>query len=89
MGAIEPSSQELLSRISSLSPTSMSWSNVCDYCTPRAFHNLARSCSGPKTVHVLHMMNWVKNVKGTTHIDYMLSNPQVSPKVIKPGSSLW
>ena len=73
-GAVEPTNTALLARIASLNPTSMSWSNVCDYIHPAEFHAMARACSCTG-VHTAHMMNYVKCVKGTCHMDYLLSTP--------------
>ena len=53
-----------------LAPSSMSWSNVCDYMPARQFHAMAAACSAagasaegrPGTLHILHAMNWVHQV---------------------------
>lgn len=53
------------------SPYSMSWSNICDYLAPAAFHAIARHCSvGNNTVHFGYSMNWPLEVKGTFTGDY-------------------
>jgi hypothetical protein len=79
---VDPANPALLAHIASLQPTSMSWSNVCDYYHPAEFHAMARTCSRDGT-HTAHMMNYVKSVKGACHMDYMLSDPIKSPHVSK------
>lgn len=45
-----------------------------DYLHPRDFHRLARAISAPDldTVHMMHSMNWVQEVKGASHLDLTL-----------------
>jgi len=45
------------------------WSNVVDYLNPAEFHLIARSISGPDTVHVAHSCNWTTRVYGTDVYD--------------------
>ena len=45
-------------------PFTTSWSNVCDYIDPCAFHKIASKCSrGNKTIHFGYSMNWPMEVK--------------------------
>lgn len=52
----------------------MSWSNVCDYVSPKDFHKMARACSVDaghrSTIHFLYSMNWIQEVKGAILMDY-------------------
>ncbi|KAK9804206.1 hypothetical protein WJX72_001253 [[Myrmecia] bisecta] len=74
LGTVEPSAASTLAAIRSVKPYSISWSNVCDYYSPKAFHAMAKACSAPEdTVHYLHTMNWVRDVKGSCHLDYMMA----------------
>jgi hypothetical protein len=35
---------------------------------------MARACSADEdTVHYMHTMNWVRDVKGACHLDYIMS----------------
>ena len=61
---------DLLSSISSLNPLSISWSNVCDYFSPKDFHKMARACSSNETIHFAYSMNWPMFVKGAGVIDF-------------------
>ncbi|GFR47524.1 hypothetical protein Agub_g9242 [Astrephomene gubernaculifera] len=76
--AVEPGDSATAASISSLLPASISWSNVPDYYHPREFHAMARACSAPcsipapPTVHYMHSMNWVMDVKGASHLDMLL-----------------
>jgi hypothetical protein len=39
------------------------------------FHTLVKQCSRPAaggTVHFMHSMNWVRDVKGATHIELLM-----------------
>eukprot|EP00953_Heterococcus_sp_UTEX-ZZ885_P010303 6022-Heterococcus_DN1.PRE.2 len=41
----------------------MSWSNVCDYCVPADFHDMARRCSiAGDTVHYANSINWPREI---------------------------
>lgn len=52
-------------------PSSMSWSNLCDYINPRDFHKMLHQCSiGSGTAHFGYSMNWSMEVKGTYLGDY-------------------
>ncbi len=75
LAAVTPSDRRLLARISSLSPWTISWSNVGDYLLPADFHRMARAAScpgGADTVHTMHAMNWVYETKGTCYLDLLV-----------------
>lgn len=79
LGAVEPSAAATVASIRSLKPYSMSWSNVCDYIEPETFHTMARACSAPEqTVHFLHSMNWIQDVKGAFYMDHQFASTQGS-----------
>jgi tetratricopeptide (TPR) repeat protein len=57
--------------IHALQPYTVSWSNVLDYMTPRDFHTVARACSAAEdTIHFAYSMNWPKQTKGVSILDY-------------------
>ncbi|KAG6623798.1 uncharacterized protein IUM83_01968 [Phytophthora cinnamomi] len=63
--------QELLARIATLRPYTISWSNVLDYFLPDDFHDLARRCSMyGDCVHYGYSMNWSTQVYGASILDY-------------------
>ncbi|KAL4145802.1 hypothetical protein PRNP1_011678 [Phytophthora ramorum] len=63
--------QELLERIATMRPDTISWSNVLDYFLPKDFHDLARRCSTyGGCVHYGYSMNWSTQVFGASIIDY-------------------
>ncbi|MEW5302765.1 MAG: hypothetical protein WDW36_005513 [Sanguina aurantia] len=77
LGHVQPSNTQLLARIRRLSPWTMSWSNVPDYLKPADFHEMARVCSAPAdTIHYLHSMNWVRDVKGACFMDFKAGRPK-------------
>lgn len=46
------------------SPSSMSWSNIADYLPMERFHAMAAACgASDRTVHTLHAMNWIRQVR--------------------------
>ena len=61
---------DVIKQIAALDPYTISWSNCCDYCTPKDFHKMAKSCSGKSTIHFAHSINWPQRVFGTSFIDY-------------------
>jgi hypothetical protein len=74
LAAVTPGSMAVQAEICSLQPHTMSWSNVCDYYHPADFHAMAEACSAPEgTVHHLHSMNWIREVKGASHIEMLLT----------------
>ncbi|CAD7699418.1 unnamed protein product [Ostreobium quekettii] len=73
--AVAPDTPETHVDILAAQPRSISWSSLCDYCTPDEFHDMAQACSLPgKTVHYVYSMNWIRDVKGTFAMDYPLEN---------------
>jgi hypothetical protein len=38
----------------------------------QGFHQLAKQCSAPATIHFMHSMNWVREVKMACHVDLLL-----------------
>jgi hypothetical protein len=57
---------QIISKISSLNPFTMSWNNCLDYMTIQDFHRLAKACSAPEdTIHFGYSMNWPCDVKGS------------------------
>ncbi len=44
---VQPGDTGAAATISALRPASISWSNIPDYYSPAAFHDLARACSTP------------------------------------------
>ncbi|GMH42350.1 hypothetical protein BSKO_10269 [Bryopsis sp. KO-2023] len=57
--------------IAEMEPWTMSWSNLCDYSSEKDFHKMLKACSVRNTVHYMHTMNWLIQVKGTDLNDYM------------------
>eukprot|EP01034_Spumella_vulgaris_P035759 gene35759-44095_t len=73
LGSVDLSAPHRLREISALKPSSISWSNVCDYFQPRDFHAVARRCSAPtKTVHHAYSMNWPYRVYGVQLYEYQV-----------------
>jgi hypothetical protein len=78
IGTDNSAQRAAVERIRTLSPHTMSWSNVVDYAgSPANFHNLARACSSKgegegshKTTHYLYTMNWPAEVKGSSVLDF-------------------
>ncbi|GIQ85819.1 hypothetical protein KIPB_007553 [Kipferlia bialata] len=54
-----------------LSPRTMTWSNVIDYVTPSVFHMAAHRVGGDTCTHYGYSMNWVTLLKGAHLMDYM------------------
>jgi len=69
--------------IASLQPCSMSWSNILDYMQAEEFHLLARACSAT-AVHSGYSMNWMRQVFGTSLIDY----PDTSLNIIDDANTV-
>ena len=64
LATVAPDALTTLAEIRALQPSTVSWSNVVDYCAPADFHAMARRCSREKdTVHNMYSMNWVLDVK--------------------------
>ena len=77
LGTVDPSATATLSAIRDLQPYTISWSNVPDYIATAEFHKMARAVSADEdTVHFMHSMNWVKDVKGAFHVDMILSTAE-------------
>ncbi|GMH42324.1 hypothetical protein BSKO_10243 [Bryopsis sp. KO-2023] len=57
--------------IAEMEPWTMSWSNLCDYSSEKDFHKMLKACSVRDTVHYMHTMNWLIQVKGTDLNDLM------------------
>ena len=53
-----------------LNPARIDWSNIPDYMDRHDFQMFAKKCSGPKTVHTFHTMNWIQKVFGAQYLDY-------------------
>jgi len=52
-------------------PSTMSWSNICDYMRYDIFHDVVRACSQHgNVIHFGYSMNWTDEVFGTSLIDY-------------------
>lgn len=41
-------------------------------CFRQEFHFMAQQCSARATIHFLHSMNWVREVKGVSWVDWIL-----------------
>lgn len=54
--AVDPEDPVSIAELAALDPHTISWSNICDYCPPKSFHDMARACSGRNTVH--HAYRW-------------------------------
>eukprot|EP01026_Neomeris_dumetosa_P014650 TRINITY_DN15379_c0_g1_i10.p1 TRINITY_DN15379_c0_g1~~TRINITY_DN15379_c0_g1_i10.p1 ORF type:complete len:415 (+),score=35.74 TRINITY_DN15379_c0_g1_i10:277-1521(+) len=66
-----------LKEIKATSPYTISWSNLVDYCGSERFHKMARQCSAESdTIHFMHSMNWIQEVKGASVLDYPLKAQQ-------------
>ena len=74
--------KSVVKEISALNPGSISWSNVCDYFSPREFHSLARKCSGKKTTHYAYSMNWPQRVHGTSYVDFEFNDGKEGAKFL-------
>ena len=63
---------DLVPQIVALSPWTMNWSNVSDYCKTSKFHSIARACCSINrdTMHFAYSMNWTTDVAGTHIIDH-------------------
>ena len=49
--AVDPDDKASIASVAALDPHTITWSNVCDYYSPKDFHDMARACSGRNTVH--------------------------------------
>ena len=67
---VDISRPKILAEIAALNPYTISWSNICDYCKPADFHDMARQCSGKDTIHFGYSMNWPTRVFGVSMLDY-------------------
>ena len=76
-GEVSDGPRSVAPAVLAATPTSMSWSNIPDYMSPRDFHKLAAACAGDRTVHFLHTMNWPYDVIGGTIVDYR-GHPRLS-----------
>ena len=65
------SKTNVIKKIASLNPYTISWSNVCDYYRAQDFHRMAKMCSGENTLHFAYSMNWPRFVFGTSMLDYL------------------
>lgn len=66
--------EQLISSISALEPTSMSWGNACDDHDAADVHRLARACSASGTPHFMHSIHWQTDIKGSRVLDYGIPN---------------
>ena len=62
---------KILKQIKGLNPAMINWSNLPDYLRQKDFFETAQACSGAKTQHHFHLMNWVCKVYGCSLIDYV------------------
>ena len=69
LGEVSIQNLSLLQEIRESNPSTVSWSNVVDYMSPQEFHSVAKTISGPDTVHIAHSCNWVNKVLGTDVMD--------------------
>lgn len=67
---LTPKKEQEVTHLRSLEPTSISWSNMCDYTTVPDLHRLAHACSLPTTQHFMHSIDWVNDVKGANVVDF-------------------
>ena len=56
--------------VKKLEPHVIDWSNVPDFWPRFDFIDFAESCSGLKTLHRFHTINWSHKVYGTSYLDY-------------------
>ena len=56
--------------VKKLEPHVIDWSNVPDFWPRFDFIDFAESCSGLKTLHHFHTMNWPRIVYGASYLDY-------------------
>ena len=75
---ISAENKAVVEEICALNPSSISWSNICDYMNPKKFHSLARKCSGRQTLHFAYSMNWGQRVFGSSVIDYDFTSTKIS-----------
>lgn len=76
---LTPRNSNLIQRIHSLEPTSMSWSNMCDTTPVPEFHRMAHACSAASTKHFLDSRGWVHDIKGAQIVHYTIPNPGLNP----------
>ncbi len=62
--------RKIFKEIRNMNPKRIDWSNIPDYSNLDEFFWLAKKCSGPDTVHLLHFANWISYVYGTALLDY-------------------
>jgi len=67
---VTPDNTALLTKIKSLDPYTVDWSNLGDYVSKEKLLLMAQRCSGEETVHNLHLMNWFTRIVGTFILDY-------------------
>jgi hypothetical protein len=70
LGVISIDNESLIQRIQAIRPRVIHWSNVIDYINPRDFHTVAKTISGPKTVHYAHSCNWASFVFDVDLFDF-------------------
>ena len=78
--SLSPKDHVLLHSIASLNPSSISWSNVCDYFSHCDFHSMAKECSTPNTIHFAYSMNWPIFVKGASVLDHENADDKITMK---------
>ena len=69
--SVNLSKTNVITKIASLNPSTISWNNVCDYYTAQDFHKMAKLCSGKSTVHFAFSLSWPRIVNGTCVYDYI------------------
>jgi hypothetical protein len=63
--------QDVVQKVATTKPRTMSWSNIVDYLDYQEFHDVARACSiHGDTLHFGYSMNWTTEVFGTTIVDF-------------------
>jgi len=77
--------------IASLSPHSISWSNVLDYYCPDDFHHLAKACTSKngrvKATHFGYSMNWQFVTFGSSILDFKRP-PREMLKIIDESNNI-
>ena len=67
---VDPKDLQFASRIKSLRPYGIDWSNLPDYMEKKQFIKFARACSDEDTIHQRHFLNWIYYVYGACHVDW-------------------
>jgi hypothetical protein len=83
LGLIGIDSDDVIEDVRSIQPSSMSWSNLCDYIVIKDFFAITKACSTSKTKHFGYSMNWPMEVKGAYGVDYLAEDEKFRRKQLE------